>query len=173
MSKKIITVLASFSLLSSLTSPAFAGVGQDVIPDFVGSKVQAKMGLYLNIPFTGGLKTRQQKGMKYGFAMGLDRPQVGSSMMGARYSFKTDVIKFNFNAKGFNSFQVGRQDIYTLRHTRLGAVEGESNMSNIWLGIAGVGLAVVGVTALSGKDDCPYGEITTKPEGGCAHAPIP
>jgi hypothetical protein len=148
LNKNIISAIAALSMSVAIMTPAMA----DGISDAFANKNQARAGVYFRLPFAGGLKKTDKNQLNYGFAMGFGRTQSGLSFMDARRNFNTDVIKLNFNAKGFKSFNVGGQDIYRINRTRLGAVEGEMSSSKTWI-LYGIGVAAIGaVLLLGGKE---------------------
>jgi hypothetical protein len=149
MSKKIISAVAAISILSVFATPAYA----DGISDAFANNNQARAGVYLRLPFAGGLKKTEKNQLNYGFAMGFGRSQPSLSFMDARRNFNADVIKLNFNAKGFKSFNVGGQDIYRIHRTRLGATEGESMFTSksMMYAAIGVGVIAIGIIVINKK----------------------
>jgi hypothetical protein len=162
MKKKIITTITALSMTSFIT-PAMA----DGISDAFANTNQVRAGVYFRLPFTGGLKKPKEKGLNYGFSMGFSRTQASSNMMGPRQNFNADMIKFNFNTKGFNSFQMGGQDVVTYHNGQLGFLTNEDGTTN-WkvMGAIMGGIVAVGVGVIIIKSSkCLEGEI--KVNGKC------
>jgi len=150
--KKLLILLA---LLSLLSTPVLA----DSISNAFASKNQVHAGLYLKIPFTGGLKKRSKNYMSYGFKVGYTRDyRNGARFIEPRMQFKADLMKAEFKSFGFNKLNIGAQNILHYERDSLGFLtkkNGTISWSKVGLTIAGAALVTWGLIKVLDNDEDP------------------
>ncbi len=153
MYKIIVTTLVSSVLLSTAITPAAAQTHA------LANSNQMRAGFYLTIPFSGGLKAKDENQLRYGFKAGFQRDyRTDLSFTGIRQQFNANLLDFRFSQQGFKAFSLAGQDLYRINYTKLGAAEGESTLTstNILYAVGAVAVIGLGVVLLS-KDECPKG----------------
>ena len=155
MQNRICAAVAAIAMTSAVTTPAFAGGIEDVLLN----QNSARAGIYLSIPFTGGLKATRDTDLQYGFSVGVTRHYtLGTNLMDQRYQFNADVMKLRFNSHGFDNLAFGGQDVITYSNGQLGLFrndDGTPNWLNIGIGVVGAGLIVWGIIEISKDDTTP------------------
>jgi hypothetical protein len=149
MHNSLTAAAAVLFISSSMISPTLAGGIEDVF----ASQNNVRAGIYLRIPFAGGLKASSNTDLSYGFAMGVGRSIASGNMMDPRRSYQTDMVKLSFSSRGFETFNFGGQSVLNRRGIWLGQNEGEAGgIGTMGVVLGGLAAVALGVVALSGGD---------------------
>lgn len=144
MYKYIVAAFAALLVTGLMVTPTLAEGQADVFQNQTG----AKAGLYLSIPFAGGLKPSNETDMQYGLRMGYTyNNATGYSFTDSR-KFNANMIDVKFKSDGFNSLNLGGQKFVNAQGQWLNATGG-GGTNNMFLIIGGVALVGMGVVVLS------------------------
>lgn len=135
----------------ALPVPALAAGGTQ---DAYGSRSGVGAGIYLRLPFVGGLRKAHADGfLKYGLRMGFTRNfRASSPFHGDHRRIDIDMLTMRFGTMGFENLSIAGHEVIKYSTTALGANGSKTNWTNLGIGVIVAG-ATVAVAVLASTNN--------------------
>lgn len=159
MKNQLIALTTALSIAAATTAPTLANDDLYSFNDNFAKNTGVRAGLYLSLPFNGGIEDKDTQSFKYGASFGVttsfntNSNTFNTNSFGVRQQYTVNMADLSFNSEGFKAFNLGGQELVTTN--KYGQVifadeeEGEESDKGVPWGKIGVGsLAVVGGLAI-------------------------
>lgn len=163
MQRQTINFLTALALFICTTPISYAQDNRFSYGDPFANRNAAHVGLYLKIPFSGGLKNFKKDKLKFGATLGFKRNHTSNfrtnmDMLNSHRQFTVNVVDLKFNEHGFKTISLVGQDIRGLKKgdiIYLKDKEGKVTVGKVLIyGLAGFGLLIVVALAVMAVDYC-------------------
>lgn len=159
MHRQLISFVSALSFLTFSTPASFAQDNMFSSGDPFANKNAAQVGIYLKLPFSGGLKNFKKDKLQFGASLGFKRNfssnyRTNFEMFNSHRQITLNVLDLKFNENGFKTISLVGQDLRGLKEgdiVFLKDAEGKTSTGNIILytlaGIGGISL-IIGLTTM-------------------------
>lgn len=148
MFRKITCLITAAAFTGCISTATFAQDNRFAGGDPYADKTRMQAGVYLKIPFTGGLKYNKKEKLKFGAALGFTRDyNASNNPFAPRKQFTANLVDLKFDKSGFKALALSGQDILIPQEGRLVLSVDEDGKIK-WGKVGLISLAVVGGAAV-------------------------
>ena len=148
MLRKFINIITAITFVSCMSSVSFAQDNRFAPGAPLVNKGQMQVGLYMKIPFTGGLKAYNKEKLKFGAALGITQNyRAGNYMFAPQKQLTANFVDLKFDSSGFNALSLSGQNILVPQNGDIVFATDKDGKVN-WGKVGLISLAVVGGVAI-------------------------
>ena len=112
MFRKLTCLVTAAAFVSSMAPASYAQDNRFAGGDPYASRGHMQVGVYMKLPFTGGLKYHKREKLKFGAALGFTREyNTSNTMFAPRQQFTANLVDLKFDNSGFKALALSGQDI--------------------------------------------------------------
>ena len=165
MHRQFISFVSALAFIMCPITMTYAQDNHFASSDPFANRNAAHVGLYLKIPFSGGLKNFKKDRLKFGASLGFKRNyssdyRTNIEMFNSRRQITLNVLDLKFNEHGFKTVSLVGQDLRGLKKGDIIFLEDEKGGITagkvVLYTLAGLGALVLVAAAAVATDDCAF-----------------